>query len=292
MSESLRNSIASETSDSEASEGNDEVGDVDGYSYEIDKLGAPHFFYEDEEIKGDDVPYEIFKEFDIVDNRVIEPIIPVPIYLNLLPKELKTALLYYLSRFELLEVCKYKIESACTDNGFWKSKIFIDFSKDFGTEGYVGEPNVYEKNVNSITEQIGEAYGKSIYTIFSYAEAFGYEINKHTLYDFIDIASVISIPELIDSYMDSETRGYFVINHSSKSQTFRYLYNKYPEYRKYLIFARLVNNPKDLVELLQNNPDINVSVLDLAEVASSVDLPQLIKHNLDDDLTKLVDKKQ
>lgn len=253
------------------------------YKCKVDNIGKLSFYHKNKLIKGTQIPYTSFASIKCSRKSVNLPSVPELSYLMILPNDLKILLLYYLSRFELLEPFRYPdkglwgLTSIKLNDSFWYDKVISDFkirdSDDLETEG--------------------EGFGwKGLYLIFTYAQNFGEKITPETTVDFRETTNNLAIPELIDAYANSSFKGDF-IKYISNEKTISYVWQYYPQYRKFYIFKLLITNPEYLVQFLELNPKINVSLMDIAKIAKDIGLDQLIEREAQqfyDDLGEVIDE--
>lgn len=259
------------------------------YKCEINSVGEPHFYYDYKPIRIREMSKSMFKQLKCQQRAVKPLIISGSSYLTILPGELRYLLLHYLSRFELLEAFRYPKQGlwglfpSTIDENFWKEKLLTDFASDF---------NKYKVDIKEIQEKGKTSGWKNLYTIFTYAEAYGENINDETGHYFMRDVYDLFIPELIDAYMNSEWKSDF-IKYMDPGEVTSYVLTHYPKYLKFYIFNLLITNPSYLVIFLKENPKIKVSLMDLAMIADKIGLETLIEREAQqyyDDLGDAIDE--
>ena len=272
--------------------------DPKDYRCEIDRTGRVLFYYNDKLIKGRAVPSGVLRTLECTGHLTTHKIMNLPSYFDLLPGDLRRLLLlYYLSRFDLLEVCRFsdvsKLKGSTTstegyfslmkcptDDAFWKNKLFVDFDRNLKEDIDEAETSSeklraekeYGYDVEDITSQGTNSGWKNLYIIFTYAESFGEPINRDTISEFMDATNFLSVPELTDAYMNSSHRDVFIIHYVTRPKIISYIFNHYSQDKKYLALQLLLHHPSYLVSAITQYPELNVSLLELASTADQINL--------------------
>ena len=268
------------------------------YRCEIDNINRPILYYKDKIVQS--IPYNILSKLKCVKQPILKSEITRPIYLSLLPNDLRKLLIDYLSGFELLEAFNYSNEKAwgflpiTVDNDFWKNKLLNDFNKQLRKNIKVNPVTKKEYGLDweDLMTEGNMAGWKNLYTIFTYADNAGKTINSETTRDFQDIAYLLAIPQLLDAYMSPGLKGDF-LTYLSNEKSIVYIWEKYPQYRKILIFKWLMTNPEYLIEILTDNPNVNIPLMDIAKLAQQTHIDDLIGYKgqeFDDHLRYIIEE--
>ena len=275
--------------------------DINDYKCVIDERRQPYFTYKNKPIQGSKFPYDIRNHLQCSEQSTIKTSVYIPVYFSLLPSELKKILLYYLSRFDLLYILKNDtiLGKYSSDDQFWKTKFFIDFDsrlREDINEATTKEKRQraereYEMDLEDINGQGNNIGWKNLYLIFTYAEEFGEVINRDTINELRSDMDFLAIPELMDAYLKSNNRGDFLIDNVSNPKTISYILKYYPQYRKYVVLNLLLTDTSKLIKLIETNPELNISLLELASLAQNIKLDRLtLKSRFYDDIRyELVD---
>lgn len=259
---------------------------ITDYRCEINTQGRPVFYYKNNVIKGDKIHFKMIKKLSCNG----EPLLlssKYPIYLDLLPRELKILLLYYLTRFDLLTVVRpnqngNSLLGNIVDSRFWQNKLFIDFDSDLRehinsaktSEDKKRAEETYAREMSYLTSLKNKSDWRNYYLIFTYASDFGISIDSDTVTEFADASALIANPELIDAYLSLSYGKYFLVHYITSNKANIYIIQHYPIYRKYLALQLLLHKPSELLKLAKNNPDLKVS--ELAEAAVEIKLNNIV----------------
>ena len=275
--------------------------DTNDYKCTVDNLGRFHFYCGEKLIKGSQIPYKKFDQIKCPDqsfkqSETSHDLPAVVTYFALIPNDVKHLLTYYLSRFELLEVFRshkprnnHPLKGGAEDDGntLWKDKMFFDFYDDLAKGiNKAKTPEEIEKakyeyacDEYDISFQANRSSWKNLYIIFTYASQFGEHINRDTFSEFRDIANIFSSPELIDAYLGVDPAG-FITHAVSDTKTMIYIFNHCPQYRNYrnyLALQYLLHFPTELIKIIEENPELNISLLEVAVAAKAINLKRYIE---------------
>ena len=231
-------------------------------------------------------------------------------YSQIIPSELRELLLYYISGYELVNICSDSnsifYHHRCKDDTFWKDKILADFS----IKNNKWKKAIYVCVIDGVLTEncIGTKYDifkevkdynlQWLYKVFHCYFNDKKVENQHTyvnlpylLFEIFEYSGRhIDNIELLDELMKSPSAVSQLILRND-IEVLGYIYDNYPQYSKTLLLNLLFTN-KDLATKFQNKykPQETFSFSELEEIINDTLTEEIVGNDIGPEIDDEIDR--